>query len=316
MARRNLAEAGREYVAVNGKSNAVNGMSSPTPRATADEIAGALRERIRGGDLKAGDRLPTQAALAEQFGVERGTVRHALQRLRSDGLLTNVSKGSPPQIAAAPAAQGPGGSRAARSILGPRLVAAFGQPRVRVDVACLTAETLMTALGEPLRRVYEGTDRPESVHLRVLLPLLGQDLDYPSPDKGWGRDEALDRAVKERSRAQRAAQRTVLTNTVTGLRRSGIDARVEFRHTLGTPTRKAYLLNRRVALVGHYIPGRFMREVEDYEGANPVALCDVEGFDTPMFVFDAECGGNEAAFVDAEQSMFDGVWEHVARGQA
>ncbi|MEU6392886.1 GntR family transcriptional regulator [Streptomyces sp. NPDC046939] len=309
MARRKLAEAGREYVAVNGKS-------SPTPRATSDEIAGILRERIREGVLKAGDRLPTQAALAEQFGVERGTIRHALQHLHADGLLTNVSKGSPPQVAAASAAPAPGGSRAARSILGPRLVAAFGQPRVRVDVACLTAETLMTALGEPLRRVYEGTDRPESVRLRVLLPLLDQDLDYPSPDKGWGHDEALDRAVKERSRAQRAAQQTVLTNTVTGLRRSGIDAHVTFRYTLGTPTRKVYLLNRRVALVGHYIPGRFLREVEDYEGANPVPLCDVEGFDTPMFVFDADDRGDAAAFAQAEQAMFDGIWEHVARAQA
>jgi hypothetical protein len=303
-----LGKAGREYVAVNDKS-------SPTPRATPDEIADILRERIRAGALRTGERLPTQAALAEQFGVERGTVRHALQRLRADGLLTNVSKGSPPQVAA-PDAEGSGGSRAARSILGPRLVAAFGEPQVRVDVACLTAETLMTALGEPLRRVYEGADRPESVHLRVLLPLLEQDLDYPSPDKGWGHDEQLDRAVRARSRAQRAAQRTVLTNTVEGLRRSGIDARIDFRYTLGTPSRKAYLLNRRVALVGHYIPGRFLREIEDYKGANPVPLCDVEGFDTPMFVFDAAEQGDRAAFVRAEQKLFDGIWEHVARGQA
>ncbi|GAA2293566.1 GntR family transcriptional regulator [Streptomyces kunmingensis] len=294
----------------------MNDKSSLTPRATPDEIAGILRDRIKEGALRTGDRLPTQAALAEQFGVERGTVRHALQRLQADGLLTNVSKGSPPQVAPAPDTRGAGGSRAARSILGPRLVAAFGEPQVRVDVACLTAETLMTALGEPLRRVYEGADRPESVHLRVLLPLLDQDFDYPSPDKGWGHDEQLDAAVKERSRSQRAAQQTVLTNTVAGLRRSGIDARVDFGYTLGTPTRKAYLLNRRVALVGHYIPGRFLREIEDYEGTNPVPLCDVEGFDTPMFVFDAEGEGEQGAFVRAEQTMFDAVWDHVARSQA
>ncbi|MFI7383530.1 winged helix-turn-helix domain-containing protein [Streptomyces sp. NPDC049813] len=287
----------------------MNDENGPGPRTTPDVIAGVLRERIKQGTLRAGDRMPTQAALAEEFGVERGAVRQALQRLQADGLLTNVSKGSPPQVAASTQ-----GSRAARSILGPRLVAAFGEPRVRIDVACLTAETLMTALGEPLRRVYEGADRPDSVHLRVLLPLLDQDLDYPSPDKGWGHDEKLDAAVKQRSRAQRAAQHTVLTNTIGGLRRSGIDAHVDFRYTLGTPTRKAYLLNRRVALVGHYIPGRFLREIEDYEGANPVPLCDVEGFDTPMFAFDA--GGDEGPFVRAEQTMFDGIWEHVARGQA
>ncbi|MET9495761.1 GntR family transcriptional regulator [Streptomyces sp. NPDC006552] len=286
----------------------MNDENGPAPRTTPDDIAGALRKRIKEGALKAGDRLPTQAALAEQFGVERGAIRQALQRLQADGLLTHVSKGSPPHVAAVPSRQG---SRAARSILGPRLVAAFGEPRVRVDVACLTAETLMTALGEPLRRVYEGTDRPESVHLRVLLPLLDQDLDYPSPDKGWGHDEKLDAAVKQRSAAQRAAQHMVLTNTIAGLRRSGIDARVDFRYTRGTPCRKAYLLNRRVALVGHYIPGTFLREIEDYDGANPVPLCDVEGFDTPMFLFDAAGEGDESAFVQAEQTMFDGVWDHV-----
>lgn len=68
-------------------------------RLSSQEIADVLRERIRGGDLRAGDRLPTQAELAEEFGVERGTVRQALRALQEDGLLTNVSKGSPPRIA-------------------------------------------------------------------------------------------------------------------------------------------------------------------------------------------------------------------------
>ncbi|WP_372343792.1 GntR family transcriptional regulator [Streptomyces sp. KL116D] len=291
--------------------------SGSTPRATSDEIAEELRGRITSGVLKPGDRLPTQAALADEFGVERGTVRHALQRLQGDGLLTNVSKGSPPTVAPQPArATPPTGSRKARSILGPRLVAAFEQPHVRVDVACLTAETLMTALGEPLRRVYEGACEPESVSMRVLLPSLEQDLDYPSPEKGWGHDEALDKAVKQRYLNQRDAQRTVLRNNLAGLRRSGIDASIEFRYTVGTPSRKAYLLNRGEVLIGHYVPGRFLREVDDYEGASPVALCDVEGFDTSMFVFDKDGGPEEAAFVEAEQMMFDGLWDHVARGQA
>ncbi|WP_153175960.1 GntR family transcriptional regulator, partial [Streptomyces sp. E2N171] len=70
----------QENVSVNGSS-----------RLSAQEIADILRERIRGGALKAGDRLPTQAELAEEFGVERGTVRQALRALQDDGLLSNVS---------------------------------------------------------------------------------------------------------------------------------------------------------------------------------------------------------------------------------
>ncbi|MEV3966324.1 GntR family transcriptional regulator, partial [Nocardia sp. NPDC050193] len=42
----------------------MNGSSRFTPR----DIADALRERIRAGELRAGDRLPTQAELADEFG--------------------------------------------------------------------------------------------------------------------------------------------------------------------------------------------------------------------------------------------------------
>jgi len=63
------------------------------------EIADAWRDRIRAGDLKASDRLPTQADLAEEFGLERGSVRQTLRILQEYGLLTNVSKGGPPWIA-------------------------------------------------------------------------------------------------------------------------------------------------------------------------------------------------------------------------
>ena len=78
---------------------AVNGSRRLSPQ----EIADILRDRIRAATSRPDDRLPTQAELAEEFGVERGTVRQALRALQEDGLLTNVSKGSPPRIAEPPA---------------------------------------------------------------------------------------------------------------------------------------------------------------------------------------------------------------------
>ncbi len=89
-------------MAVTQENVAVNGSG----RSSSQEIADVLRERIRVGELKAGDRLPTQAELAEEFGVERGAVRQALRALQEDGLLSNVSKGSPPRIAAPAPARG------------------------------------------------------------------------------------------------------------------------------------------------------------------------------------------------------------------
>ncbi|MET8470353.1 winged helix-turn-helix domain-containing protein [Streptomyces sp. NPDC006422] len=283
-----------------------------TPRPTAEKIADALRKRIVDGELTAGERLPTQATLAREFGVERGTVRNALQLLRADGLLANTGRGSPPTVSR-PAHQPAPGARSARSILGPRLVTAFQAPHVCVDVASLTGETLVTALGEPLRKVYEGVLRPESVRVRMVVPRLGENVDYPAPAAGWGHDEKLDEAVRRRGRIQWDAQRTVLAGAFKGLRDSGVDATFEYRFVSGVPTRKVYLLNRQEVLVGHYVPGRFERDIDDYEGAATVELVDVEGFETGMLAFERPHGPDAAAFIDGEQAMFDGLWEHVAR---
>src|ERR1043165_1819814 len=50
-------------------------------------IAEQIRGAIRGGKLKAGDRLSPERELAEQFGVSRVTVRDALRALEAMGLL-------------------------------------------------------------------------------------------------------------------------------------------------------------------------------------------------------------------------------------
>ncbi len=51
------------------------------------KIAAALRDRIHADDLKAGDKLPSEAAVAKEFGVARGTAREALKQLEDNGLV-------------------------------------------------------------------------------------------------------------------------------------------------------------------------------------------------------------------------------------
>ena len=48
-------------------------------------VAETLRHRIASGQLVAGQRLPTELTLAEEFSVSRETVRHALQILAKQG---------------------------------------------------------------------------------------------------------------------------------------------------------------------------------------------------------------------------------------
>jgi GntR family phosphonate transport system transcriptional regulator len=60
-------------------------MTPRTPIWTA--IASSLRRDIAAQHYRAGDKLPTEAALATRFGVNRHTVRHAVAALAKEGLV-------------------------------------------------------------------------------------------------------------------------------------------------------------------------------------------------------------------------------------
>jgi GntR family transcriptional regulator len=53
------------------------------------QIAGMLRQAIRADQLAPGERLPSETALIEHFGVARMTVRQAVQELRTEGLVVS-----------------------------------------------------------------------------------------------------------------------------------------------------------------------------------------------------------------------------------
>ena len=53
----------------------------------ADQVASALEAEIRTGRIRATEKLPTEAALAQQFQVSRTVVREAVSRLKSLGLV-------------------------------------------------------------------------------------------------------------------------------------------------------------------------------------------------------------------------------------
>lgn len=51
------------------------------------QIAGTIEAEIKGGSANPGDRLPTEAMLTARFGVNRHTVRRALEDLEARGLI-------------------------------------------------------------------------------------------------------------------------------------------------------------------------------------------------------------------------------------
>ncbi|WP_141205680.1 winged helix-turn-helix domain-containing protein [Streptomyces griseorubiginosus] len=278
---------------------AVNGSRKLSPQ----EIADTLRERIRTGDLKAGDRLPTQAELADEFGVERGTVRQALRVLQEDGLLSNVSKGSPPRIAErVPSLSGE--PQPTMVALAPRLTEAFSSPHVRIDAACLTAETLMVALSEPVRLIHEGRIRPESIDVRILLPSRDINLAFPVPVEAPDDDNP----VHQRWLEMRNAQGHVLRHNLRALRSShGIDVNVRFRALPFTPPVKLYLLNGEEALIAYYMVSRR----EESTDAGVLDMYDVLGTESLLFSFERNAGDRDGSFVDQSQKWFDALWATI-----
>ncbi|WP_077799237.1 GntR family transcriptional regulator [Streptomyces sp. JHA26] len=292
----------REHVSVNGRKK-------PQERArTHREVADQLRARIRSGALRSGQRMPTQAQLADEFGVERGTVRQALRILQSERLLTNVSKGSPATVAPDPGTAPTGSDvlpQPTTVALAPRIADAFAVPHVRIDALCLTAASLTLAIGEPLRQIHTGRRKPAKIDVRVLLP--DRDVGPAFPVPVAGRDHAG--PVRERWLAVRNAQGQVLRHTLLSLRAThGIDVSVSFRALPLTPPVKLYLLNGTEALFAHYT----LTRREEQVGEERVEVYDAEGTRSTLFAFAQGAGPRDTAFVRQSQLWFDALWETIS----
>jgi GntR family transcriptional regulator len=69
-------------------------VSANDPRQPYVQVADDLRQAIRAGKLKPGERLPSGRKLAEQYGVALLTVQRALDSLRGDNLVMTSRRGT------------------------------------------------------------------------------------------------------------------------------------------------------------------------------------------------------------------------------
>ena len=86
-----LAEEGL-LVAQPGRGRVVLGDTEAAQSAVPQyrSMAAELRALIESGGLGPGDALPSESALAERYGVARGTARHALAELEGAGLVESI----------------------------------------------------------------------------------------------------------------------------------------------------------------------------------------------------------------------------------
>jgi hypothetical protein len=272
-------------------------------------VADELRTRIRSGVLRPGQRMPTQAKLADEFGVERGAVRQALRILQSEHLLTNVSKGAPATVAPdlGPGCPPPGPAAPPQPTmvaLASRISAAFAAPHVEIDALCLTAVSLTLAIGEPLRAIHAGRLKPAKVDVRVLLPSRDIDLAFPAPV-----DASDGGLLHRRWLAQRNAQGQVLRYNLQALRSThGIDVNVTFRALPFTPPVKLYLLNTNEALFAYYTLTRRERQI----GHEHLEMYDSDGTRSMLFAFEQGAGQRDTTFVEQSHLWFNALWKTIS----
>lgn len=142
-----------------------------------DRVAAALRERIGSGALSIADQLPSENAMAGEFGVSRTVVREAVSRLKSEGLLyTRQGKGIfvAPTALIRPLRIAPEASHSLRSVLDivelrraleAEAAALAAERRARTDVMAL--RVALRAIDAAVRAGGNGVAEDVRFHRRI-----------------------------------------------------------------------------------------------------------------------------------------------------
>lgn len=269
-----------------------------------EQVAEALRQRIRSGELAPSTRLPTQRELAGEFAVSRAVIRQALAELEREGYLGSRGRGAPAQVMA-PTQEVP---RPADVELADRIAAAFQAEHVSVDAFSLTTETLNSALAGPLIAVSAGELTPRSIRVRILLPSPQMQFAFPR----LVADPADPRPLARLQRITRTFSASLQHQLVSLAERKLVPkVQVEIRTVDVLPLYKLYLLNGLEALTGFYQV--VSRKVE--MGDEEMEIYDVLGLSSKIFRSSRDKDSRdeqEAAFVEESRLWFESLWSTIA----
>ena len=140
----------------------------------ADQIAEKLLQLIRNGDLKPGEKLPSEPELMKMFSVGRSSIREAIGALSLIGLIT-VRPGQGTHVAV------PSGRNQAKPIglmlaVGPDKVREFVEARLELEkiIVRMTAERATEAEIEEIKRYHSRLKPPLKSHRKTIQA----DLDF------------------------------------------------------------------------------------------------------------------------------------------
>lgn len=183
------------------------------------QIAALLRDEIAQGLYPPGSRLPTEAALAARFGVNRHTLRHGLAALAEEGLVL-PRRGAGVFVASAPRADYPLGRR----VRFQQALAASGRAPsrqvLRIETRPATAAEA-AALGVPMVHVFEGVSLADGLPIcqfRSSFP-AGR---FPALPEALARLASVTAALAEAGVADYTRARTRITAKIAHGPRAGL----------------------------------------------------------------------------------------------
>jgi DNA-binding transcriptional regulator YhcF (GntR family) len=269
------------------------------PRPPSQRIANALRAAIRTRKFQPGERLPSQHDLAEHYVVSRETVKRALDILKEERLIVS-RQGSGAFVRAV--TERPVGLR-------PHVEEAFSRPRVTIDFAGFSGETLHGVLTEALDKVRTGVLTPESIEIRILLP----DMDAPMMLPRRVDSTADDPAVRERMARIVRRHTEAIADAVAELADLGLvkNARTQVRVLPTAPLFKLYILNGDETFFGFY---PVVQHTVTIKGEQ-VPIYDPMGKDAVLFHRTADEGdaSDGELYVGQALMWFNSIWETVAK---
>ena len=284
-----------------------------------DEAGGAvetvlteLRRRILAQEYPEGSMLPSQRELATSFVVSRDTVQRALGELREEGWIKSRQGSGSRVVIKVPQTTSAADDTARIRRVGMSwfVEQAFAKAEVRLDVFCLTSESLDAHLHMQMGRILAGSAPvPEKIRLRMLLP--DSDMDLPVPRNIAAPD---DKSVVNRLLAISDRCLLSLRDTLQNLRANGPVKEVDFqvKRVPVAPMFKLFLLNETEVFQTMYVLARRRIPLGGTELVEAVDILSVGAtgtyFDTVDDVDDAQ-----SAWVKDQQEWFDSLWEHLAK---
>ncbi len=142
-----------------------------------EEVSMALEGKIARGEIKPGERLPVEKALAETFGVSRAVVREAVARLKADGRV-ETRQGAGAFVALAPKSlnlrfwQGDGPALAElreifelRAMVESSIAELAARRRLPADVTAIRC--FLQAMADALATGSDGSEADDDFHLAI-----------------------------------------------------------------------------------------------------------------------------------------------------